>query len=379
MADDARRMLAPVPLPDDVATLLPTAEPLSLVDPEGRPSPRAELSSPLERRDLVLLYGALVLARRVDTQAVHLGRQGRLGAHPTALGQEAVEVGSVFALEPSDWLFPTYRETMAVVTRGVDPIEALASSQGSATCGYDVAANRVATMAVPLATQALHAAGLGMAAKLRGDPIGVLTFLGDGAASEGDAHEAMNFASVFGAPVVFLLVNNHWAISTPVTRQTHAPSFAHRAIGYGMPGVRVDGNDAIAVHAAVHEALARARRGGGPTLVEAVTYRIEAHTTSDDPTRYRTDDDVEPWRARDPVARLERYLRAEHGMTDEEVGEAERVAEEAAARVRAWADEQPSVEPLSMFEHVYAEPPARLAEQRVRLASEIAQHQEHQH
>jgi pyruvate dehydrogenase E1 component alpha subunit len=365
-------MLAPVPLPEDLTEMLPSSEQLCLLDPAGLRHDIEGLEAPVEVDELIDLYRALVVARRVETQALSLSRQGRLGAHPAALGQEAVEVGAAFALDRSDWLFPTYRDMAAVVTRGVDPIEVLRAGQASAYYDYDVTAHRVTSMAIPLATQAVHATGLALAAKLCDDRIAALTFLGDGAASEGDAHEAMNFASVFGAPVVFLIVNNQWAISTPVSRQTGGPTFARRAIGYGMPGTLVDGNDVLAVYAAVDRALKRARGGDGPSLVEAVTYRIEAHTTSDDPTRYRSNDEVDLWRARDPLVRFERYLRAEHGLDDAMVETVQRVAEQSAARIRAWADQTPEIEPLGMFDHVYCDVPPALDAQRSRLASELA-------
>jgi len=198
-----------------------------------------------------------------------------------------------------------------------------------------------------------------------------LTFLGDGASSEGDAHEAMNFAATFGAPCVFLVVNNEYAISVPLTRQTHAPTLAHRAIGYGMPGVRVDGNDALAVHTVTSNAIERARNGGGPSLIEAVTYRVEAHTTSDDPSRYRIDAEVDAWRDRDPVARLERYLLREGILDDASQAAAHAAAEAVAARIRDWAGEVPVIDPLAMFDHPYMDPPAMLRVQRAQLAAEL--------
>lgn len=371
MTQQPSPLLAPAPLPDDLSELLPSAAPLCLLDEHGAPHHVPGFEARLDADALRRLYAAMVLARRVDAQALSLSRQGRIGAYPTAQGQEAVEVAAAFALDPRDWLFPTYRETMAVITRGVDPLDVLRASQASAYYDYDFAAWRVGTMAIPLATQALHAAGLALAAKLRSDPLAALTFLGDGASSEGDAHEAMNFAATFGAPCVFLVVNNQYAISVRVDRQTHAPTFAHRAIGYGMPGVRVDGNDALAVHTAVDSALTRARSGGGPTLVEAVTYRMEAHTASDDPSRYRTEEEVEAWRARDPIARMERHLRADGVIDDAFHDAAVAAAETAATRIRAWADEEPELDPLTMFDHVYVDPPPMIGAQRRQLAAEL--------
>jgi len=364
-------LLDPAPLPPDPAALLPSSEPLCLLDPHGARHAVDGFECALDDGGLRRLYETMVLARRVDAQAWHLSRQGLLGAFPTARGQEATEVGSVLALGADDWLFPTYRDTMAVVARGIDPIEVLRANQGAASYDYDFRAQRVSTMAIPLATQAIHAAGLALAAKLHHDPIVALAFLGDGASSEGDAHEAMNLAATFGAPCVFLLVNNQYAISVPVTRQTHAPTLAHRAIGYGMPGVRVDGNDGLAVHAATARAVERARDGGGPTLIEAVTYRMEAHTTSDDPSRYRTDTEVDAWRDRDPLTRLELHLRSVGILDDGACAEASDAAEAAAARVRDWAGTSPVTDPLTMFDHAYADPPSRVRAQRAQLADEL--------
>jgi pyruvate dehydrogenase E1 component alpha subunit len=369
--DRGPQLLEPAPLAPDLAELLPSDEPLCLLDERGDRQSVAGFECSLDANGLRHLYDTMVLARRIDAQASSLSRQGRLSAFPTAQGQEATEVGAVLALGADDWLFPTYRETMAVVARGVDPIEVLRGNQGTASYDYDFRATRVATMAIPLATQTIHAAGLALAAKLRRDPIVALTFLGDGASSEGDAHEAMNFAATFGAPCIFLVVNNQYAISVPVTRQTHAPTLAHRAIGYGMPGMRVDGNDALAVHAATSCAVERARRGGGPTLIEAVTFRMGAHTTSDDPTRYRTDAEVDTWRERDPLARLEQHLRAVGILDDAACAAAADAAESAAVRVRDWAGTPPAIDPLTMFDHTYADPPAMLRAQRAQLADEL--------
>ncbi|MGH9030753.1 MAG: pyruvate dehydrogenase (acetyl-transferring) E1 component subunit alpha [Acidimicrobiia bacterium] len=372
MSGEPPPALRPAPLPADPNALLPDAAPLQLLAPDGSRHERSGYEVDLDPSGLLRLYAAMVMARRVDTQAISLSRQGRIGVYPSALGQEATEVASVLALGEHDWLFPTYRETMGAVTRGIDPVELLRACQATAFYDHDVVASRTSTLTIPLATQALHAVGLAMAARLRGDPIVVLVFLGDGAASEGDTHEAMNFAAVFGAPVVFLVVNNQYAISLPVARQTHGPTIAHRAIGYGMPGVHVDGNDALAVYAAVRAAVDRARPGGGPTLVEALTYRIEAHSASDDPSRYRSEEEVAVWRALDPLARLEQYLRDAGILDDERAAEAAAEAERAAARIREWAEVPAATDPRSMFDHVYAQPTAMIAEQRQRLERELA-------
>ena len=325
----------------------------------------------LSHDQLRSLYRLMALSRRVDRQAINLTRQGALGVFASSHGQEAAQVGSVFALEADDWLFPTYRETVGTFARGVDVVELLALFSGSWHCGFDPYQYRVAPLTTPLATQALHAVGLAMAARIKHDPIVALTFFGDGAASEGDAHEAMNIAAVSGAPVVFVVQNNGYAISVPYRLQTKASSIALRAAGVGMPGIRVDGNDVIAVYGAVRAAVERARRGDGPTLVEAVTYRLEAHTTADDTTRYRSDDEAAPWRARDPVDMFLRVLREGGVVDDVYVAEVEAEGEAVAARMRDFLFDAPAGDPREMFDHVYATPTPQLEAQRAILNQEL--------
>src|SRR5215475_4862903 len=269
---------------------------------------------------LLALHRKMVLARRFDTQATALTRQGRLAVYPSARGQEAGEVGAVLALRPQDWLFPTYRDTMAVVCRGLDPVEVLSLLRGDWHCGYDPYEYRVAPQCTPLATNTPHAVGLAYAARLKKQDQFALALLGDGATSEGDTHEALNFAAVWKAPVVFLIQNNGYAISVPLARQTAAPTLAAKGIGYGVPSLLIDGNDAAAVYAAARAGVERAAAGGGPTLIEAVTYRIEAHTNADDSTRYRTDAEVRAWLERDPIARLAAYLKAKNLLDDAAAG-----------------------------------------------------------
>ncbi len=319
------------------------------------------------------LYRRMVLARRFNDRATLLSRQGRLAVYPSSTGQEACQVGAVAALSSRDWLFPTYRDTAAVVSRGVDPVEALDLFRGARHHGFDSRAHRVAPLCTPLATHCPHAVGLAHAAALAGDDVVALALLGDGATSEGDFHEALNFAAVVRAPVVFLVQNNGYAISVPLRKQSAAFSLASKANGYGMPGVQVDGNDVLAVHRAVGEALRHARRGEGPTLIEALTYRLEPHTNADDDRRYRSVEEVEAWRDRDPLPLMERYL-VRHGL----FGDAEREA------LRSAADEQdhllrrafespPDPDPLDLFAHVYSRATPQLAEQRELLVREIAQ------
>lgn len=333
---------------------------------------------PLELSDTQLrsLYRLMALSRRVDRQAINLTRQGALGVFASSLGQEAAQVGAVFALEKQDWMFPTYRETVATFARGVPIVEILALFSGSWHCGFDPHRYRVGALTTPLATQALHAVGLAMAARLRKDPLVALTFFGDGAASEGDVHEAMNIAAVRQAPCVFFVQNNQYAISVPLRLQTRSSSIAVRASAYGMPGMRVDGNDALSVYAAVRVALERARRGDGPSLIEAVTYRMESHTTADDHSRYRSADEVTEWQARDPLPRMlavltERNL-ADREFLDEVTAEGETVA----GRMRDALYGAAAGDPLEMFEHVYTAPTPQLQAQRAQLEAELAAERE---
>nr|WP_123817831.1 pyruvate dehydrogenase (acetyl-transferring) E1 component subunit alpha [Kitasatospora cineracea] len=348
----------------DPAPLLPDAEPHRVLG-----TPAADAADPELLREL---YRRLVAGRRYNQQATTLTKQGRLAVYPASTGQEGCQVAAALALRPQDWLFPSYRDTLAVVARGVDPLQALTLLRGDAHTGYDPRATCTAPLCTPLATQVPHAVGLAHAARLAGDDTVALALLGDGGTSEGDFHEGLNFAAVLHAPVVFLVQNNGYAISVPLTRQSAAPTLAHKAVGYGMPGRLVDGNDALAVHQVLTEAVERARSGGGPTLVEALTYRIEAHTNADDATRYRQAEEVEAWQQHDPVRLLEDALRG-RGLLDEQLvaGAAEQ-AEQLAARMRAEFHADPELDPMSLFAHVYAEPTQQLREQADRLAAELA-------
>jgi pyruvate dehydrogenase E1 component alpha subunit len=322
---------------------------------------------------LVDLYRRMVLGRRFDAQATALTKQGRLAVYPSSHGQEACEVGAVAALRPQDWLFPTYRDSMAIVARGVDPVDTLGLLRGDWHLGYDPYVHHVAPQCTPLATNTLHAVGLGHAARLKGEDTVALVMLGDGGTSEGDTHEALNFAGVWKAPVVFLVQNNGYAISVPLAKQNAAPSLAHKGIGYGVASMLIDGNDPAMVYAAVQSAVAAARAGEGPTLIEAITYRIEAHTNADDASRYRDQDEVLQWLARDPIDRLERYLIA-RGLLDASARDHVAVeAEAAASSLRERMNADPKLDPAELFEHVYAEPTAALRRQAATLSGELAQ------
>lgn len=357
--------------PEPALPPLPPIEPTALIGAGGQRT--GDGTFPFPGGDvLARLHRGMVAGRRFDVQAGALARQGRLAVYPSSRGQEACQVGAALALGPRDWLFPTYRDSVALAARGVDPVEVLALFRGDRHSGYDPGSHRCAPQCTPLATNAPHAAGLAWAARRAGEDAAALVLLGDGATSEGDAHEAFNLAAVWRAPVVFLVQNNQWAISVPLRLQSAAPTLAHKAVGYGMPGLHVDGNDAAAVYAAVSGALESARAGGGPVLIEARTYRVGPHTNADDPRRYRAPEEERAWEERDPVARLAELLRAE-GLLDD-AGEAEAAAEgeRIAERVRTALAGQDRPDPAGLFDHVYAEPPAHLLEQRERLAAEAA-------
>ncbi|MCX2922170.1 pyruvate dehydrogenase (acetyl-transferring) E1 component subunit alpha [Streptomyces sp. NEAU-W12] len=348
----------------DPAPLLPDPEPYRVLG-----TGRADAADP---ELLHRLYAELVKGRRYNAQATALTKQGRLAVYPSSTGQEACEVAAALVLEEQDWLFPSYRDTLAVVARGVDPVETLTLLRGDWHTGYDPYEHRVAPLSTPLATQLPHAVGLAHAARLKGDDVVALAMVGDGGTSEGDFHEALNFAAVWRAPVVFLVQNNGFAISVPLAKQTAAPSLAHKAVGYGMPGRLVDGNDAAAVHEVLADAVRHARTGGGPTLVEAVTYRVEAHTNADDATRYRGDAEVETWKEHDPVALLEQELTRRGLLDDDRLAAVRQDAETMAADLRARMNQDPVLDPMDLFTHVYAEPTPQLREQREQLRAELA-------
>lgn len=357
------------PLAEDY--MLPSSRPVQLVDAEGRHVHNDSYPLP-DGEALLAAYEKLVLGRRVNDQANALVRQGRLAVYPSSHGQEACQVAAAVVLGPEDWLFPTYRDTVAVITRGIDPLEVLTLLRGDWHAGYDPYRHRTATQATPLATQLLHAVGVAHAAKLRGENTVVLALCGDGATSEGDFHEALNFAAVFHVPVVFLIQNNEYAISVPLKHQTVAPSLAHKAIGYGMPGERVDGNDLAAMLSVLGKAVARARDGGGPALVEAHTYRMQAHTNADDASRYRAQADVDQWVPRDPIRRMRTYLAGLNLLTEEVEQRIARGAEQVASAMRDGLNTEPQINPTDLFEFVYSEKTSQLREQAALLKDELA-------
>jgi 2-oxoisovalerate dehydrogenase E1 component alpha subunit len=347
--------------------------PVQVVDPQGRTDPDRDLGAlgidgPLLRD----LHRRMLLARRLDSELINLQRQGQLALYPSSAGQEAAQIGTAAALGPDDWLVPSYREHGCMYARGIDPVDLACFWRGTWTGLRGSIEKRVTPHCVPVGTNALHAVGIAMGSRLDGRDIVVAAYLGDGATSEGDAHEAFNFAAVFRAPVVFVVQNNGWAISVPVERQTRAAAIADKALGYGMPGARVDGNDVVACLVVMREAVARARAGDGPTLIEAVTYRIEPHTTADDDTRYRTRDEVERWRGADPIRRIELLLRSSGDWDDAYASESERLAAEATAELRRGICATAPGALTEVFDHVFVDPPASMLEQRDELAAELA-------
>ena len=355
----------------DPSTLLPPDDPVHLVDADGTYHEDPDHPIDLSDEQLRTLYRHMVVTRRVDKEAINLQRQGQLGVYASCLGQEAAQVGGAYALGEKDWVFPSYREMGAAVARGVDTGKLLHLFRGTWLSDHDPYEQQYALLSIPIGTQALHAAGFAMGAKFDGNPIVVMAYFGDGATSEGDPHEAMNFAGVFHAPCIFFVQNNQYAISVPLSSQTAAPTLAHKAVGYGMPGFRCDGNDVLATYAVTKKAVERARRGDGPALIEALTYRMEAHTTSDDPTRYRTKEELEAAAATDPIARFKLFL-DNRGLWDEELEQ--RVDEESkaeATRMRDEIYEAPHGDPLEVFEHVYVDPAGRYDRQRAILQAEL--------
>ncbi|WP_245569721.1 pyruvate dehydrogenase (acetyl-transferring) E1 component subunit alpha [Gordonia shandongensis] len=318
--------------------------------------------------DIRRLYEDMVVVRRIDAEATALQRQGQLGLWAPLFGQEAAQIGSARALEPDDFVFPSYREHGVAYCRGVSLAELTPFWRGTSLSGWNPGDYNMATPAIIIGAQTLHAAGYGMGVNLDGADTAVITYFGDGATSQGDVAEAMGFAASFAAPVVFFCQNNQWAISEPVTLQTKAP-IAHRGRGYGMPTIRVDGNDVLAVLAVTRAALELAREGGGPTFIEAVTYRRGPHTTSDDPTRYRTADDDADWIRRDPIERIRLLLEAHDALSDDDIAQIGRRADEAAAGLRAGCLAHADPPALSLFDDVYAEPHSLIDAERTEYAA----------
>ena len=339
----------------DPQALLPPMEPVHLLDPDGTYHEDPDHPLELEDDQLRELYRFMVVTRKVDREAINLQRQGQLGVYASCLGQEAAQVGSAYALGEDDWIFPSYRELGAALVRDVDAAGLLHLYRGTWLSDHDPYKHHFGLMAIPIGTQALHATGFAMGAKLDGNPIVAVTYFGDGGTSEGDPHEAMTFAGVMKSPVIFFVQNNQYAISVPLEKQTAAPTLAHKAVGYGLPGYRCDGNDVLATYAVTKRAVERARRGDGAAFIEALTYRMEAHTTSDDPSRYRTQEELDEAAKTDPIARMRNFL-TKRDLYDDALEESiDQQAKETAAYVRAGIYDAPHGDPMELFEHVYVD------------------------
>jgi 2-oxoisovalerate dehydrogenase E1 component alpha subunit len=360
----------PMELADSTVQLL-TSEGMEVVDPTYQSS--------LDAPALLALFRDMVLVRQLDEQATALQRQGELSLWAPLIGQEAAQIGSARALYSQDYVFSTYREHGVAWCRGVDPVDMLRFWRGTAHQSWDANLHRFYGYQVIIGAHVLHATGYAMGMKMDGkvgnsDPDknqAVVAYFGDGAMSEGDVNEAFVFATSYQSPIVFFCQNNQWAISEPTRRQSVVP-LAQRAAGFGMPGIRVDGNDVIACHAVTTAALARARAGLGPTLIEAVTYRMGAHTTSDDPTKYRDSADDELWRSRDPIDRLRTYLRGKSILNAEIESALAAEATALADHMRKSCRELVDPSPLTIFDHVYASPDPRLEKQRKEVEAILA-------
>jgi 2-oxoisovalerate dehydrogenase E1 component alpha subunit len=348
------------------------AELIQLLTPEGERTEHPDYPLELSADEIKGLYRDLALVRRIDTEAIALQRQGELGIWASLLGQEAAQVGSGRALGPRDMAFPTYREHGVAWCRGLDPMKLLELFRGVSHGGWDPQAHRFHLYTIVIGSQTLHATGYAMGIQRDGavgeDGEAVIVYFGDGATSQGDVSEAFIWASVFNAPVVFFCQNNQWAISEPLERQSRIPLY-QRARGFGFPGVRVDGNDVFACLAVTRKAMQAAREGQGPTLIEAFTYRMGAHTTTDDPTRYRLASELEAWKLKDPIERVKAYL-VRTGSADPAFFEGiEAEADQIGRHIRQACRAMPDPAPLAIFENVYAGPNSLLQSEREQYAA----------
>ena len=333
-----------------------------VMDEQGKVD--ATLKPKLSDDELVKLYRLMVLTRRYDEKALKLQRQGRMGVFASCQGQEAAQVGSAYALRQEDWLVPSYREHGAWITRGL-PIEKLYQAwTGDERCEAPPQGINVFTPSIPIGSQNLHAVGIAYAMKVRKEKAAVMVYFGDGATSEGETLEAMNFAGAWNCPVVFLCQNNQYAISTRNDKETRAESFAQKAIAFGFEGIQVDGNDILAVYKAASEAMEKARQGKGPTLIECMTYRMSDHTTSDDAKKYRPPEELEAWKKRDPIDRLKKYMESVKvwDAKKEEALQAEIMAQVEAAVEAMEKAEKPR--PEEMFDYVFEKPTPLMQEHR---------------
>ena len=343
-----------------MSQVLPAEGGLRRVIGDGDALPDGEVEG-LGPEQLLALYRDLILLRTYDERSVIYHRQGRIGTYAIYWNHEAMQAGSVFALEQRDWIFPSYRESAIGLLRGMPPSTVLSWWRGHPAGWWNPEDYGVASICVPIATHVPHAVGFAWGSRLKGEDRVAIAYFGDGATSEGAFHEDATFAGVLKAPAILFCNNNQWAISTPVSAQTAAPALADKAIGYGMPGVRVDGGDVLAVYEATREAVERARAGEGPTLIEAVTYRSAPHATADDPSIYIDEERVREERANECVGRYERYLIRAGVLTDTRAEEMRQEALETMRNGIAEAEAEPPADLSLVFEHAYADPPSSLA------------------
>jgi len=341
---------------------------VQLLTPEGERVAHPDFEIDLSADELRGLYRDMVLTRRFDAEATALQRQGELGLWASLLGQEAAQIGSGRALRDDDYVFPTYREHGVAWCRGVDPTNLLGMFRGVNHGGWDPNTNNFHLYTIVIGSQTLHATGYAMGVAKDGADSAVIAYFGDGASSQGDVAEAFTFSAVYNAPVVFFCQNNQWAISEPTEKQTRVPLY-QRAQGFGFPGVRVDGNDVLACLAVTRSALERARRGEGPTLVEAFTYRMGAHTTSDDPTKYRADEERAAWEAKDPILRLRTYMEKQDLADAAYFTALEEESETLGKRVREAVRAMPDPDRLAVFDHVYADGSPLVDEERAQFSA----------
>jgi pyruvate dehydrogenase E1 component alpha subunit len=356
-----------------------TVDYLSILSEKGELD--KELEPDIPEDVLLKLHRFMVLGRKFDDQLLNLQRQGRMGTFAPIGGQEAAQLGAVSLLRPSDWFVPSFRETGAELWRGRSLESVILVFAGYAEGalvgkgnGEEEETMKNMPVSIPVGSQIPHAVGIGWGIKYRKKDDVVMTFFGDGATSEGDFHEGMNFAGVYQCPVVFVCQNNHWAISFPREKQTRSRTLAQKALAYDVPGIQVDGNDVLAVYAAAREAVDRARSGDGPSMIECVTYRMKMHTTADDPKRYRKEEEVEKWKKHDPISRFQKYLKDKALLSDKKIEELENEIHEEIKSAVKRAEEMMKdfTDPLQMFDHIYSERPPYLEEQRKELAEEIA-------
>ena len=351
---------------------------VQLLSPAGERVADERFSLDIGADELRELYRDMVLVRRLDTEATALQRQGELGLWASCLGQEAAQVGSARALRPADMAFPSYREHGVAWVRRVEPLQILGLFRGVNYGNWDPLERGLQRYTLVIGSQTLHATGYAMGVQRDDTDDAVIAYFGDGATSQGDVNEALVWSSVMNAPIVYFCQNNQWAISEPVERQSRVP-IAQRALGFGIPSVRVDGNDVLACLAVTRAALDIVRAGGGPVFVEAFTYRMGAHTTSDDPSRYRLAAELDEWRAKDPIDRLAAHLRREGLLDTDFAADLARESDDLAAAVRGGVLEMRNPEPLDIFDHVYAEPHPLIAAERASYATYLASFVEEGH